>query len=153
MPEVYPCALPCPLVENFSFEDQELVAFNDFSSGPPIARARSAQGYSRFNAYFSLNALQQQIFRAFFRHVLANGSKTFNIDLNIDGGLTEHTCYMRNPRYRLSGKRWTAECQLISIDQKGLDECDTNNLILLASVFNTPSETLQELEELIENVM
>ncbi len=153
MPEVYPCSLPYPLVENFSFEDQELVTFNGFSSGPPIARARSAQGYSRFNASFSLNALQQQVFRAFFRHVLLNGSKTFNIELNIDGGLTEHTCYMRNPRYRLSGKRWTAECQLISIDQKGVDECDALSLIAVTQGLDPVNKTLIELEDLIENVM
>ena len=153
MPEVYPCSLPLPLVENFSFEDQDLVVFNDLSSGPPIARAMSSQGYSRFNASFAFGALQMQVFRAFFRYKLVNGAKTFTIGLNIDGDTTEHTCYMRSPRYRLSGKRWTAECQLISIEQKGIDECEAESLFALTEGLDPVKTTLDDIEDLIENVM
>lgn len=151
MTTAYPCKLPLPLVSGFSFSDQELTVFNELDSGPPVARLKSDEGYSMFDARFSFNQLEMQVFRSWFRNTIKHGSKTFTIGLNIDGGTTEHTCYMRNPQYTLNAKRWQVSTKLISLQFKELNDCDTESLTNAFNGFESLSKNLAQLEDVTEN--
>jgi hypothetical protein len=154
MSESYPCALPLPLVDSFSYEDQDTVEFNDLDSGPPVARRRTSEGYTTFRAVFSFSGAQTQVFKAWYRHSVKGGSKTFTIDLNLDGELTQHTCYMRNPKYQMAGKRWRVSALMISTQREGLNECDSISLINLHNGIEAPvSAALESMEDLVENVL
>jgi hypothetical protein len=140
MAEEYPCNLPGVLVSSNGYQDQDLVDNNALDSGAPVFRLRSDNGWVLFDVAWSFNALEMQVFRIWHRSILAHGSKSFTIDLWIDGSdgdsqTTEHECYFRGaPDYKQRGRRWSVSATLLAIEQFGdLDECDT---ISLFAAFN-----------------
>lgn len=153
MSEHFPCSLPLPLISGFGYNDSNLTVFNDMDSGPPIARLKSDEGHSVFSAQFSLNQLQLQVFRSWYRSVVKHGSKTFTIPLNIDGQTTEHICYMSTPKYSLSGKRWQVSTSLTSVEFYGLNDCDGTSAVNLYTGNDNVNSNLIAIEELVENVL
>ena len=153
MSKAYPCSLPSPLISGYSFSDESLTVFNEMDAGPPIARLKSDEGYSMFSAQFSFSAIQMQVFRSWYRSVIKHGSKTFTINLNIDGATIEHICYMSPPNYSLNGKRWNVQVTLTSIEFAGLNDCDGESVVNLYNGNDAINENLTAIEDLVENVL
>lgn len=154
MAEPYPCRLPNPLVASNSYSTQNLVDRNDLSSGPPIFRLRSASGWVQFDIAFSYDALEMQVFNAWFRNTLINGSKSFTIELMVDGfdgekNTKTHECYFEDsPTRTQNGNRWRVSARVIAIEQITVDECDTASLLAAFNGFNNADTAIVKVDDI-----
>ena len=150
MPENYPCALPGVLVNSNGFSPQSLVRNNSVQNGPPRFRLQADNGWLQFNVAWSFNALEGQVFENFHKHTLANGSKSFLIELKVTGGLLEHECYFLGvPSYNQIGKRWSVSGTLLAIARAGLDECNGISLVNMFDAFEVPNLAIAQLDDAI----
>ena len=150
MAEQYPCALPGVLVNSNGYSPQSLVRSNDVQNGPLRFRLQADSGWLQFNVAWSFNALEAQGFENFHKHTLANGSRSFTIELQVTGGLLEHECYfMGVPSYTQVGKRWSVSGTLLAIARAGLDECDGLSLIAMYNGFEKPNLAITQLDDVI----
>lgn len=153
MAETYPCALPGVLVNSNGYSAQDLVRNNSVQNGPLRFRLQADSGWLRFDVSWSFDALQTQVFENFHKHTLVNGSKSFNIDLQVAGGLLEHECYfLGTPRYNQLQKRWSVSGTLLAIARVGLDECDAESLINMFNVFESPNLAITQMDDAIKTL-
>lgn len=147
MPEVYPCALPGVRVNSNGYSPQELVRSNNVQNGPPRFRLQADSGWLQFNVGWSFDQLQTQVFENWFKHTLRNGSKSFNIELQVAGGLLEHECYFVGvPQYTQNQRRWSVTASLLAISRVGLSECDGESLIAMFNVFEEPNKAITQMD-------
>jgi len=152
MAEEYPCKLPGFRI-GASYSPQDLVSQNDLSSGPPIFRLRSSDGWLAYRGSFSFSALENQVFRSWHKNVVKSGSKSFNIELMVDGfdgtkNTVTHECYFLGvPNYSQNGTRWNVSVSLIAINPQYLDECDTESLFSIFNGFESPQNALDLIDE------
>ena len=158
MPEVYPCRLPGILVNSQEYQDQNLVDRNDLSSGPPVFRQRSEDGWMEFGGNWVLNGLEVQVLREWHRQTLKRGSKSFTIGLMIDGfdgtkQVIDHTCYFLSPpKFSQRGRLWSVSAQLLAISQVGFNECDTNTLVNTFNGFEHHTNVRKELDQAVDEI-
>jgi hypothetical protein len=146
----YPCKLPGVLVNSNGVSPQPLVRSNDVANGPPRFRLEAESGWLQFNVAWSFNALEAQVFENWFKHSLTSGSKSALIDLNVPGGLLEHECYFIGaPSYNSVGKRWSVSGTLLAIERVGLDECDSESLLITYEVFESPNLAITQMDAAI----
>lgn len=153
MAEQYPCKLPGVLVNSNGYSPQDTVDRNDLSSGPPIFRLRSDDGWLLFDVAWSYSALENQVFRLWHQNTLARGSKSFTIELMVDGWngesqTLEHECYFSGvPSFRQNGRRWNVSATLLAIRSVGLDECDTDSLISAFNGFDDLNQAIIQMDD------
>lgn len=154
MAEQYPSALPGALVVSNGYTPQDLVDSNDLSSGPPIFRARSDEGWMVFSVAFSYSAVQVQLFRSWYFNAIRNGSKLFTIELMVEGwdgtnNTVTHECYFQGPpNFRQNGRRWSISASLLSISRPGvLSECDGISLGNILCGFDNPHLAIDQMNE------
>ncbi len=153
MPETYPCALPGVLVNSNGYSPQQLVRNNSVQNGPLRFQLQADSGWLQFNVSWSFDRLQTQVFENFFKHILVNGSKSFNIDLEVAGGLLEHECFFLDvPSYNQLQRRWSVSAALLAIARAGLDECDAGSLIEMFNVFEKPNLAITQMDDAIKTL-
>ena len=150
MAELYPCALPGVLINSNGFAPQSLVRNNVVKNGPLRFRLQADSGWLQFNVAWSFGLLEGQVFENWHEHTLANGSKSFLIDLKVPGGLLEHECYFLGvPSYNQIGARWSVTGTLMAINRVGLTECDGLSLVNMHSVFPEPNLAITQMNDAI----
>lgn len=153
MPETYPCALPGVLVNSNGYVPQNLVRNNSVQNGPPRFRLQADSGWLQFDVSWSFNLTETQVFEVWYTHKLVNGSKSFNIDLQVAGGLLEHECYFLGaPNYNQVQKRWAVSGTLLAITRVGLDECDAESLINMFNVFESPNLAITQMDDAVKTL-
>ena len=132
----YPCRLPGFLVNGNSYRPKARTRRNELQAGPPIFVLEDDSGYVAFNVRTSLSALEMQVFRNFFRHTIASGSKSFNVELMVEGfdgtkNTLTHECYFDESAYDASqnGRRWSVSATLIAIGEEIINECEGESLV------------------------
>lgn len=154
----YPCSLPGVLVNSNAYQIQNKVERNDLSSGPPIFRLRTDDGWVAFDVTWSFSALEMQIFNAFYRYNLSNGSKSFSIGLMIDGwdgtsNTKDHECYF-DGAYSVQqvGRRWMVTARLIAIQQEDIGECEALSLVAV-SQYGDPKSITDGMEAATQQII
>lgn len=136
----YPTNLPGPLVSSNAYTPKDRVYRNDLASGPPVYVLNDDSGWVMFDVSFRWTALQLQVWRNFYRVILASGARSFNVPLIVDGAPRLHECYVDTvPQATQSGKLWTVSFSLLAIEEVGIFSLtDTNSLIAAFDAFSMP---------------
>jgi hypothetical protein len=132
----YPCDMPLPLIESYSYIDQLQVRRNDVQVGPPRYSLLSEDAPTHFNIAFSFNEFEFRVFEAWYKRDLVYGSVSFNIDLDVGAGRNQaHECYLDDV-YQVAqlGKRWRITVPLLAIRKVyETDACDIEQILFIAN--------------------
>lgn len=154
----YPCNLPGVLVNSNGYTPRLLVDTNPMDSGPPVFRLHASDGWLAFDVAWSYSALEKQVFTAWHRSILARGSKTFNIELWIDGfdgvknTVTHRANFSSSPQYTQAGKRWRVSATIMAIEYAGLDDCDSESLVSAFNGFESVTAGINGIAAAIEEI-
>ncbi len=113
----YPSNLPAPLIQGYSYEDNQRFVRDNVEIGPLVYAESSDDVYTVFSVEFSFNPVQKQGFEFFVETTLENRAKSFNLTLKKDGKFTEGICYISDISYSSSGKRWRATATIIMVKE------------------------------------
>jgi hypothetical protein len=133
----YPANLPGVYVNSNGYRSKPLVARNDLASGPPIFVLEDNTPWVMFDVSFRFDALQTQVFRNWYRVSTTSGSRSFNINLVVDGEPRAHECYFDGvPSFTQSGRRFYMSATLLAIEEVGIfDAEDAASLLVLFGAF------------------
>lgn len=161
MAEAYPQTLPGVFYNSNSYTPQSLTRKNDLQSGAPTYRLESDNGWVMFDVLWKFSASQIQLFNGWHRYGLRNGSKSFDIELMVDGfdgvkNTITHECYFDSGTFKANqvGTRWHVTTRLLAIERQTVSEAFYDQLAILDAGFpDGIKETLEGLESLIEDAI
>jgi tellurite resistance-related uncharacterized protein len=125
MPVTYPVNMPVPLVKGYSAVDDTKFRKDKIKQSPLKYRKLTDTGSMVIKAQWSLNALEFQVFEGWYRHDLYYGSKSFDMNIKINGGSSSHTFYFPNSYITtMKGKLFIVNASLLALD-KNYDDLAT----------------------------
>ena len=143
MAVTYPLGLPIPLVNSYSNIDMVKYVRNNPSQGKLTYALLAEDKPVFFKVSWFFTDLEFQVFEGFFKHELTSGSKLFDLNLKVGGGLRSHEVYFnKNYSSKLAGKQWRVSGNLIGLSKEYDSQATFEGLENIGIIANYATQAL-----------